>query len=227
MEVPQEYPIAEHVLYIEKGRELIATNQEAWIEFSRGIKATAYRFVAFKELLSHMDEKWEALELYPDHRDIFEQERDLLSLFVFGVSAIEGAYYSLYVLATQANPSVLDFEDLDERRRGSDPKWIRSRIKSALGNVPVVTAIRAIERSQNWREWTRYRNQMFHSVASPRVHRLSVDPNPPKPDILDYGATWSTPELLKNTASFQKYLPWLSAKLGRLMKDAAKIEPVA
>ena len=91
--------------------------------FLRGIKATAYRFIAFKELTEEMNLKWEALELFPSHRDIFEQERDLLYLFVNGISAIESAYYSLYILATQANPKVLQFSDLENRKYGSDP-WV-------------------------------------------------------------------------------------------------------
>lgn len=224
LEVPTEYPITEHVTYSEKGKELTAENREAWVEFSRGIKATAYRFIAFKELILQMETKWAALELYPDHRYLFEQERDLLSLFVFGVSAIESTYYSLYVLATQANPTALEFGDIKGRKWGSDPRQIKKQIKSALGNVSIIAAIRSIERSANWRDWNQYRNQMFHSVASPRTHRLNVSSNPPKPNILDYGPTWCTPALLKNSWQFQDYLPWLSSKIARLMAEGSKIE---
>lgn len=227
LEIPPEYPIAEHVAYRDKGRFLIADNREAWIEFSRGMKATAYRFIAFKELLAEMGAKWEALELFPSHRDIFEQERDLLSLFVYGISASESTYYSLYILATQANPAALDFSDLEGRKRGSDPSRIRREIESALGKVAVLTPIRSIERSANWKAWNQYRNQMFHSVAAPRVHRLSVSPNPPKPNILDYGGTWCTSALLKDAGSFREYLLWLSSKLANLLREGACIERVA
>lgn len=226
LDVPPEFPILEYADYRARGKEVIGNNEEAQTEFLRGTKATVYRFLAFKELLANMEENWEALELYPGHREIFEQERDLLCLFVFGVSAIESAYYSLYILATQANPNVLDFNNLEERKKGSDPARIKSRIKSALGDTPLVASIKSVERSRIWQEWNKYRNQMFHSVAAPRVHRLSFSRNPPKTDILDYGATWCTPELLKNTGSFREYLPWLACKLARLMGDGAKVERV-
>ena len=196
LDIPPEYPIENHVAYVENAKVVIASNREAWVEFLRGIKATAYRFIAFKELTEEMNLKWEALELFPSHRDIFEQERDLLYLFVNGISAIESAYYSLYILATQANPKVLQFSDLENRKYGSDPSRIRKNLAQALGTVAVLTSIKSIERSENWKVWNKYRNMMFHSVAAPRVHRLSVSPNPPKPDILDYGSTWCTPDLM-------------------------------
>lgn len=227
LDIPPEYPIESHVAYVENAKIIIASNKEAWVEFLRGIKATAYRFIAFKELTEEMNLKWEALELFPSHRDIFEQERDLLYLFVNGVSAIESVYYSLYILATQANPKVLQFSDLENRKYGSDPRWIRKNLAQALGTVSVLTSIKSIERSENWKVWNKYRNMMFHSVAAPRVHRLSVSPNPPKPAILDYGSTWCTPDLIKDSQGFREYLPWLSSKLGRLLRDGATIEKVA
>jgi hypothetical protein len=224
--VPDGFPIAEYSELLNNGLGIIGDTQEVMVEFSRAIKASIYRYISFIELIKAMVGKWDSMELYPSHREIYEQEKDLLHLFVNGISSIESAYYSIYILATQLNPKKLDFNNLEKRKYGHDPRFICKELKQSLGNVPVLTTIRAIDRSRMWKIWNEYRNMMFHSVAAPRVHRLSVSSNPPKPAVLDYGKTWCTSELLADREELQGYVNWLSEKLRRLWSDSSKLKKV-
>lgn len=224
--VPDGFPLAEYSELLNNGNGIIGDRQEVLIEFIRAIKASIYRYISFIELVKAMLDKWDSMKLYPSYREIYEQERDLLHLFVNGISSIESAYYSIYILATQLDPEKLDFNDLDKRKYGHDPRFICKRLKQSLGNVPVLTTIRAINRSRMWKMWNEYRNMMFHSIAAPRVHRLSFLPNPPKPAVLDYGKTWCTSELLADSEKVQGYVNWLSDNLRRLWSEASKLKRV-
>lgn len=224
LSVPERFPIEEYSDFLTYAKGIIGDKQEVMTEFIRGAKASAYRYISFVELAKAMLDKWDSIKLYPSSREIYEQERDLLHLFVDGISSIESAYYSIYILATQLNPENLDFYNEKKRKHDHDPKSICEKLKKSLGNVPVLNAIREINESRMWRTWNEYRNMMFHSIAAPRVHRLSFSPNPPKPAVLDYGKTWCTSELLADREQFQGYVNWLSENLRRLWSESSKLK---
>jgi hypothetical protein len=214
------------------GKQVTPSSSDASREFINGMGCALYRFRSCGEAIDSMAECWNRCNGLLDLQAHYRMQRDLFSFFSSGVSSIEGLCYACYVLAAHRQPATLDWSDLKERTRSTDPIGLPKKLRNAKSYPSNHQFIAVLDRlanrqaptpqSQEWQAWNSWRNTMIHrSLYSRLTEGASGKPAPPT--MLDYVDTWSSPELKADENQMRTKLQWLGERVREISESALQL----
>ncbi len=219
--LPSDFPLDAYENVAAAGRRWLAGTGQGnkpppvVYEFAGAWNALAYRFLACWE---HCESFTNSIQKSPnDHRDLYEQEKDLFGFFLNGLSVFESYYYGIYCLAAMLRPNEFPIEREEDRKKVSLSSSGTKTFENAFSNNEISPALKGLLKSGKYDEWNKIRNVLVHRAAPPRNHYLGA----PKSGTSD---VWKESRLAELGPLDQKTTKtrrrWLADRLRELL-DAA------
>ena len=173
VEVADSFPLVAWEAFYNKGMKSTKANGDANWDFNRSMGCLVFRYKTCGESIDSMIGSWQAAgeEFGPPIN--YAMQRDLFIFFTCGMSAVESLFYSIYVVATQQSPTMLDWNNVNARRWKAKP----GKIVETMGRVwptghAVITAVQDLTESAEWKSWNDFRNTMVHRSLPSRDLRV-------------------------------------------------------
>jgi len=160
---------------------------------------------------------WDRYGINASFEELYHQEKALYGVFTTGVSYLESLTYATYIVCTAVLSHVCSFGSDKDRHDLSDPARLAKRLSKAPSARNLAAALHELSTSPEWKMWKAYRNTHSHRSSPPRLVRMSLGSAPPPPSPLQLSATWSTPALEADSATFDSYLEALRRFAAQIM----------
>ena len=222
IDLPDAFPAEEYSEFMTAARRVLLPGKtDPWKEFGGATNLIAWRFRSCHEYLGAYAESWNKFRADVSFDEIYQRERALFGMFTCGVSCVESACYAFYALAS--HPSALGIRFGRIERYDSGPKALQTAIISYPRAKALVSALDKLMNADEWTEWTKLRNRMFHRSNLPRVIQGNVGGPAPAAKALQFAATSSTSALDADVSHLYDLFKWLSDSLKCLLTGASKL----
>lgn len=216
LDLPDAFPANDYSDFMAAARSVLLPNKtEAWKEFAGASNLIGWRFRSSFEDMRAYIASWQKYGADVSFEEIYLRERALFGMFSSGVSCVESVCYASYALAS--HPSVLGLVFGESEQRRCKP----SRLQNALGSHPrgqaLVSALTALNNSNEWRLWDDLRNRMIHRSNLPQIIYGAVGSTPLPEKALQFAATSSTPAFEADESHLEALFLWLSKSLSQLL----------
>jgi hypothetical protein len=184
----------------------------SWPEYSGAWLGLTYRFRSCTEHDEAFTDSVSRFGDTPDWPERYKQERDLFGFFVTGLSAIECACYGLFAAASWLNPNQFPLTTGADKS-SVNPKRTLEQFKIAFPNESLTRTLQQITDDQEYYNWRKARNVLFHRSQPGRIIYLS-NVGPPR------AAEWVLQNIpIDNTVTAARRR-WLADSLRSLLTEA-------